>query len=121
MSPCSASDLHSSVHPRVYAFGNQASTIACLFLKSETLYVFPFDACSMKSGAVSPTFSSVAADTCPLDPNATTHLASTVRALIAPPNGDRVPAECPKNMRRRFRDRSRITGGARGRIGPVPC
>ena len=37
MSPCSASDLHSIVQPRVNAFGNHASTTACLPLKSESL------------------------------------------------------------------------------------
>src|ERR1700730_4021053 len=89
MSPCSASDLHSSVHPRVYALGNQASTIACLFLKSDTLYVFPFDACNVKSGAILPTFNSGAADRCPLDANATRQIVSIVRALIARPNSGR--------------------------------
>ena len=35
-SPCSASDLHSIVQPRVKAAGNQASTTACLPLKSDS-------------------------------------------------------------------------------------
>src|SRR5205823_13116374 len=73
-----ASDWPSSVQPRVYAFGKQASTIACLFRKSETLYVLPLDAFNAKSDTGSPTFSSVAADTCPIDPNANRHRASIV-------------------------------------------
>ena len=37
LSPFSASDLHSMVHPCVNAFGNHATTTACLPLKSDSL------------------------------------------------------------------------------------
>src|SRR5882724_4103389 len=121
MSPCSASDLHSRVHPRVYALGNQASTIACLFLKSETLYVFPFDACSVKSGAILPTFRSTAADRCPLDARATRQIVSTVTALIAPPDRDRALRSSVRNHLgcRVATSGFDVTVEARGRIGPV--
>src|SRR5580704_9289905 len=85
-SPCSASDLHSSVHPRVYALGNQARTMACLPRKSDSLYVFPFDACSEKSGAASPIFRSPAAEGAADHAKPTRPIAAIVRALIAPPD-----------------------------------
>src|SRR3954454_2512677 len=59
LSLLSASDLHSTVHPLVNALGNQATTTACLPLKSDSLYVLPSLAGREKSGAGSPTFSSV--------------------------------------------------------------
>src|SRR5262249_18034469 len=37
ISPCSASDLHSMVQPRVYALGNHASTTAFFPLKSASV------------------------------------------------------------------------------------
>src|SRR5258706_11915025 len=46
------------VQPRVNAAGNQATTTACLPLKSDSWYVFPSVACSLKFGAWSPTLRS---------------------------------------------------------------
>src|SRR5262249_8629241 len=54
------SDLHSIVQPLVYAFGYQASTTACLPLKSASEYVLPSVPSKLKFGAVSPTVKSAA-------------------------------------------------------------
>src|ERR1700730_12866206 len=81
-SPCSARDLHSRVHPLVYALGNHASTIACLFRKSDALYVLPSDAGSVKLGAASPPFNCAASDECSLHASATKQIMNTVIAFM---------------------------------------
>src|SRR5262245_56379499 len=58
LSPFSASDLHSIVQPRVNAAGNHATTTGFLPLKSDSWYVLPSVACSLKFGAWSPTLRS---------------------------------------------------------------
>src|SRR5215208_2270299 len=47
------------VQPWVNAFGNQAMTTACLPRYSDNLCVLPSVPCSEKSGAISPTFTTV--------------------------------------------------------------
>src|SRR5678816_4211993 len=47
------------VQPCVNAFGNQARTTACLPRYSDSLCVLPSVPCSVKSGAMSPTFTTV--------------------------------------------------------------
>ena len=54
LSPFIARFLHSTVQPLVKAAGNHATTTAFLPRKSDSLYIFPSEACSEKSGAVSP-------------------------------------------------------------------
>src|ERR1700730_10083923 len=92
-SPCSARDLHSRVHALVYALGNHASTIACLFRKSDALYVLPSDAWSAKSGAMSPALSAVVADECPLEANARKQTMTAVNTFTAHPVMPRVAAD----------------------------
>jgi len=72
--------------PPVYALGNQARTMACLPRKSDSLYVFPFDACSEKSGAASPIFRSPAAEGAADHTKPTRPIAAIVRALVVPPD-----------------------------------
>ena len=58
MSPCSASDLHSIVHPLVKAFGNQASDDGLLALEVGQLVRLAVSRRQAEVGAGSPTFSS---------------------------------------------------------------
>src|SRR5262245_23661370 len=56
--PLEPSDRHSAVQPPVNALGNHASTTARRPLKSPSRYDRPSDPGSVKSGAISPGFSS---------------------------------------------------------------
>ena len=93
-SPCSASDLHSIVQPCVYALGNHARTTACLPLKSASLYVLPSLACSVKSGAGSPTFSSLAPEAIAAKPSTASPSPNSPMCLIcAPPQSRKLYIE----------------------------
>src|SRR5262249_22708734 len=113
--PLSRSELHSAVQPAVNALGNHPSTTQRPRRSLLRLYVLPSVACRVKSGAGSPTLSSVpcAAVPCAFNdpaasPSAISPGSSRHAFFIRPPAGKRSTADNrPIRLYARFRTPSK--------------